>query len=119
MKHYYPVQIKNLDGIEIQLIELSIESADGNLPPDFLKTFELNIENDFLAYGEDQSNKPLRAGIAVALNGKAPNWLYAYLTISFKNLCPVYLFNRTIPGYVCGYDSARPPKQQGTVLLTD
>lgn len=114
---FAPVVRKTIGGVDLQLIQFQVIANNGSLPTDMLCRWSLNIEPDFLAYAEGDK-KPLRAGKPVAISGKGPNWLYAYLTVPFKNLCPVYVFNQWSNEYICVYDigSAR---QLGSVLKGD
>lgn len=115
---FAPIESRTVDRTELQLIQFQITADDRSLPTDILRSWDLNIERDFLAYREGEK-KPLRAGKPVALNGAGPNWLYAYLAVRFKNLCPVYVFNNRSNEYICVYDTGTPPHQQGTILKAD
>jgi TIR domain len=112
---FYPVKQTVLHGEELQLIRFEITTSDGMLPPDFLSRWDVNIEHDFVACHEGE-NKPIHARKPVALNGKGPGWLYAFLALPFKNLCPVYVFNSQWGEYICVYDSGKPPQRQGARL---
>jgi hypothetical protein len=110
---FEPVQLTNIDGIDVQLIQFDL--INGLLPTNLFQKWTLNFEHDFLSY-KDGEEKPLRAGKPVALNGKGPAWLYSYLTVGFKNLCPVYIFNNPSEEYICVYDTGTPPLNEGKVL---
>jgi hypothetical protein len=111
-----PVQQKNVEGTELQIIQFNITAQDG-LPTNFLSQWNLSVEKDFLAYHDsDAGEKLFRAGQPVALSGKGPAWLYAYLTVQFKNLCPVYIFNSLSKEYICVYDNNLTASRQGNVL---
>jgi TIR domain len=114
---FAPVQKKNIGGTEVQLIQFDITAPDGKLPTDFLSKWDLPIEADLLAYNDSSAEEKLfRAGKPVALNGRGPAWLYAYLTVQFKNLCPVYVFNHPSKEYICVYDESLTASRQGSVL---
>lgn len=110
-----PVVSKIIAGTELQIIQFDITAPGNILSPDILRTFDLNIERDFLACREGE-DKPLRAGKPVAFSGQGPNWLYAYLVAPFKNLCPVYVFNNRSNEYICVYDNDITARRVGSVL---
>lgn len=108
---FYPITRKTVQGTEIQLIKFDIST----LPTNFLQEWNLNIESDFLGDDGDQT-KPLHKRKAIAFYGQGPGWLYSYLTLPFKNLCPVYVFNNRSEEYICVYDPKMPPEQLGKTL---
>ncbi len=101
------IETRNIENTEIQIIKFDIQG--GKLLPENLARLNLNIESDFIGDG-----KPLSASRAVALNGRGPNWLYAHLSIQFKNLCSLYIYNNITNGYVCVYDLSG--KNLGTII---
>jgi hypothetical protein len=109
-----PITRKIFQGTEVQLIQFQIVAENNILPTNFLQEWNLNIE-DFL--GEDgDKKKPLHKRKAIAFCGQGPSWLYSYLTLPFKNLSPVYVFNNRSDEYICVYDPNTPPKQLGKTL---
>lgn len=110
---FAPIERKKIEGVELQLIEFRVTAPKGRLPTDFLQSWECDIEHEFVAY-TDRENKPLRGGVPVALSGKGPNWLYACLALKFKNLCPVYVRNKS--EYIRVYDLDQPVGKEGAVL---
>ena len=112
---FLPVERTAVGGEEVQLVRFRITAEHGILPSGFLRGWGLDFQADFLAYHDGEAN-PFRAGLPVAFNGKGPCWLYAYLAVCFKNLCPVYVFNHPSSEYVCVYDSALSSERLGAVL---
>lgn len=113
---FNPVILKTIQEIELQLINFEITTDDKLLASNFLSQWEINIEKDFMA--NENNHKPIHPGKAVAIDGKGPNWIFSYLSIFFKNLCPVYIFNIRSGEYICTYDPTIRHKenQLGKVL---
>lgn len=99
-----PIIQRTIREYKLQLIQFQITANDGNLPTDFLSQWGINVEKNFLAHHDSDKEKPLRTGKAIAFSGQGPNWLYVYLAVPFKNLCPIYIFNNRSEEYICVYD---------------
>lgn len=94
---FEPIEIKKFNDVEIQLVSFQIES----LPSDFLKFWDFDI-NDFIM--QKHGKQPIiKRNIPVAFNGKGPNWLFSFLTIPFKNINDVFLYNNVSGDYICVY----------------
>lgn len=102
---FSPIKKKNINGVNIQLLEFSITAEDKNLPSDFIKSWKINIQ-EFIGSSLDDDMKTILTGTAVAISGPGPNWLYAFISTCFKNLCPVYIYNNRSGEYICVYNSS-------------
>ncbi len=114
---FAPVVTKSLGGVDLQVIQFEITADDGNLPSILLSEWQVEIEREFLSYHDnDEKARPLIARKPVAISGKGPNWLCAYISTQFKNLCPVYVFNNKSNEYICVYDNGIPSSHLGRVI---
>lgn len=96
---FEPIRTIKVNGTELQVVEFKIPGS--NLPVDFLRHWDLKIE-DFLATSPHE-HKPIKFEVPVALYGPGPNWLYAFLTLPFKNRNTVFVFNSRTSEYICVY----------------
>ena len=103
-----PVREETIEGQRVQIIEIQMKEA--RISTDLLATWRFNML-DFVAERAEE-NKPIKVGLPVAFTGRAPNWLYTYLTIPFKNLRDVYVYNTDANAYVC----VAPPGEAGRQL---
>jgi len=94
-----PIQTKNIGGATVQIINFQLQQQV--LPDDFLKNWDINILKFRLP--EKNMTPIIQENIPVAFLGRAPNWLYAYLSIPFKNLNDVFLYNNVSESYICVY----------------
>jgi len=99
---FEPIRMIKVNGTELQVLEFKIPGS--NLPVDFLRHWDLNIE-DFIATSPNQQ-KPIKFDVPVALYGPGPNWLYAFLTLPFKNRNTVFVFNSRTSEYICVYSKS-------------
>jgi len=102
--YFNPVTEVNANGQKMQLIEFAIDNrkySDGFLPPDFLKEWTFKLQ-PFLSEN-DTDNKIIKIGMPILLNGRAPNWIYTFLSIPFHNNRTVYVYNNQTSSYVCVY----------------
>lgn len=110
---FSPVESEEYGGVELRVIRFSLR--DNLVPVSALGRLDVDLEHRFLATTDEHAlERPLKRGVAVGLEGKGPNWLYAWLAIPFKNLCPVYVFNTTTEAFVCVYDPQK--KRLGATL---
>jgi hypothetical protein len=97
---FYPVENKRIESTHLQVIQFEMRlGPDEKLPSDFLLNWNFDIRG-FISESE-KDDKPIKTNYPVALNGKAPNWLFAYLAIPFKNLRTVFLWNNVSKNYIC------------------
>lgn len=108
---FEPVRMIKVNGTELQVVEFKIPG--NNLPVDFLRHWDLKIE-DFIATSTNEQ-KPIKFDMPVALYGPGPNWLYSFLTLPFKNRNTVFVFNSRTSEYICVY-SKSASIELGTVL---
>ncbi len=100
---FEPIKAEMIGGVKLQVIRFQARLAD--LPDDFLSQWQLDLER----FHEQGSGKVkiIKSDFAVAFNGKAPNWLYCYFSVPFKNLNDVYIFNSRTNGYICIYSKRK------------
>jgi len=96
---FEPIKTEIVDGFKLQVIRFNIKIP--SLPDDFFASWQLDVEK-FHEQGSGK-NKIIKSDLPVAFNGKAPNWFFCYLSIPFKNLNDVFIFNSTTKGYICAY----------------
>jgi hypothetical protein len=94
---FYPLEMIEIQAQKLQLIRF--QTATKDLPTSFLQTWDFQIDK-FIA-DHDNDGKLIKPGFPVAFSGAAPNWLITYLTIPFKNLRDVFLFNKASEDYIC------------------
>ncbi|MDZ7343309.1 MAG: toll/interleukin-1 receptor domain-containing protein [candidate division KSB1 bacterium] len=99
---FEPIRMIKVDGVELQVVEFKIPGS--NLPVDFLRHWDLKIE-DFIATSPNEQ-KPIKFDVPVALYGPGPNWLYSFLTLPFKNRNTVFVFNSRTSEYICVYSKS-------------
>lgn len=99
---FEPIRTIKINGAELQVVEFKIPGS--NLPVDFLRHWDLKIEN-FIATKPNEQ-KPIKFDVPVALYGPGPNWLYAFLTLPFKNRNTVFVFNSRTSEYICVYSKS-------------
>ncbi|GAA5529812.1 toll/interleukin-1 receptor domain-containing protein [Herpetosiphon gulosus] len=103
---FSPINKFDIEGTYYQQIEFEI--VGGTLPVDFLTSWKIDIEADFLNTKDQRNtNKPIMIGVNLLIKGKGPIWIYSYFTIQFKNICPVYIYDLNSNRYICVYDNNR------------
>ncbi|MBI5653133.1 MAG: toll/interleukin-1 receptor domain-containing protein [Chloroflexi bacterium] len=107
---FEPIRQLVVGGTKVQLIQFQTQ---GDLPSDFLQTWDFNIET-FVAHTENDP-APIQFGLPVAFAGKAPNWIIAFLAIPLKNLRTVFVYNNQSQDYICVF-SLKSDNRLGQVL---
>ena len=106
-----PLTQKDINGQAIQIIDFEI---DPGTPLEVFQNWSFNVY-DFMDFNDDDS-KPIKKEIPIAIHGKGPGWLYAFLTIPFANKNEVFVFNKPTNKYVCVYARQEKKDMLGKVL---
>jgi hypothetical protein len=104
---------KNGKNVKAQLISYEIK---GNLPDDFLRSFEVDLK-DHISTSKDD-DKVISGNLPVVFSGISINWLTTYLTIPFLNHCSVLHYNNRSKKIICSHvvHSDRDKLQPGDVF---
>jgi hypothetical protein len=108
---FRPLVEKTVGGQKLQFIEFE---GLPSIPTDLFKTWDVRLD-DFVSIS-DSDNRPIKRNIPVAIGGRGPNWLYAFLVIPFANNREVFIFNNNTGEYVCAYARRDQQAMLGKVL---
>jgi len=110
---FLPVRIIEIEGVKLQLIEFD---ADKDIPNNLFKTWDFKID-DFLhtSSSSDGKEKPIKGDIPVAIYGRGPAWLFAFLSIPLANMYDIFLYNYGDKSFICVH-AQRSSDNLGNVL---
>ncbi|MCB0540301.1 MAG: TIR domain-containing protein [Bacteroidetes bacterium] len=95
---FLPLKTIKEEGVKMQKITFVIDRV---IEQDILETWEFDI-TDFISFNNGD-NKPIKLGIPVAFQGRAPVWLYTFLAMPFYNKSDVYIYTAFSNSYIRTY----------------